>query len=102
MPKLPQIPVIPWQSGDNVFKVKHALHAKYHLATLDVHDVMSDGGVANGRDVDDQRMDLSMDSRRHNNGIIAAAIQHKRNMHKTKKKLFSCYVPAETQFLKSL
>ena len=39
------------------------------MATLDVHDVTRDGGMANGLDVDDQRVDLS--SERHNNGSVA-------------------------------
>ena len=43
------------------------------LATLNVHDVTRDGGMAKGRDVDYQRIDPSME--RNNNRIVAAAQQ---------------------------
>ena len=81
------------------------LHPSYILlgclATLNVHDVTRDGGMANGRDVDYQRIDPSMER---NNSRIVAAAQQKRMCKKdeqtitslvydrTENNLFSCYV----------
>ena len=58
------------------------------MATLDddVHEVTRDEGMATGRDVDGQRIDLSME--RHNNRIVANI----KNMYRTENNLFRCYV----------
>ena len=55
---------------DRVQSKKRHCMQNLHLATLDMHDVTRDGGMANGRDIDDQRIDLSME--RHKNRIVAA------------------------------